>query len=115
MFDFGFWELVTILVIALIVVGPERLPRLAQTAGFWIGKARRFVADIRAEIHEQVAADELKKALEEQDAMEEVYEILEETRQIGHELKTQYDRDEPGAGPDEADDKSQDDVAEGRR
>lgn len=87
MFDFGFWEIIMIMLVALIVVGPERLPGLARTVGFWVGKAKRMVADVKVEIHEQIAAEELKKALDEQDLMEDVYEVIEETRKTGEELK----------------------------
>lgn len=87
MFDFGFWEIIMVMLVALIVVGPERLPGLARTVGFWVGKAKRMVADVKTEIHEQMAAEELKKALDEQDLMEDVYEVIEETRKTGEELK----------------------------
>ncbi|NOR39707.1 MAG: twin-arginine translocase subunit TatB, partial [Gammaproteobacteria bacterium] len=42
MFDIGFWEIIFILVISLLVVGPERMPRIARTAGLWVGKMRGF-------------------------------------------------------------------------
>jgi len=87
MFDFGFWEMFMVVLIALIVVGPERLPGLARTAGFWVGKAKRMISDVKAEIHEELAAEELKKALDEQDLMEDVYEMIEETKQVGQEIK----------------------------
>jgi sec-independent protein translocase protein TatB len=87
MFDFGFWEILMIVLVALIVVGPERLPGLARTVGFWVGKAKRMVADVKTEIHEQVAAEELKKALDEQDLMEDVYEMIEETKKTGQEIR----------------------------
>ena len=47
MFDMGFWEVVLIFVILLIVVGPERLPKLARTVGLWVGKARTMVSSVR--------------------------------------------------------------------
>jgi len=81
MFDIGFWELAVIGVVALLVVGPERLPGLARTTGLWVGRARRFVSGVKADIDREIAADELKKALAEQDASESVYDIIEETKQ----------------------------------
>ena len=61
MFEVGFWELPLIGVVAMIVVGPERLPGLARTAGLWLGKARRMLADVKAEVLrytlEQIAKD----------------------------------------------------------
>ncbi|MYH91702.1 MAG: twin-arginine translocase subunit TatB, partial [Gammaproteobacteria bacterium] len=59
MFDVGFWELTIIGVVALIIVGPERLPGLARTAGLWIGKARRMVTDVKRDIDRELKASEL--------------------------------------------------------
>jgi sec-independent protein translocase protein TatB len=87
MFDFGFWEIILILMVALVVVGPERLPGLARTAGLWIGKAKRMVSDVKAEIDQELAADELKKALNKQEALNDVYEIIEETRKVSSDIK----------------------------
>ena len=59
MFDVGFWELAIIAVIALLVIGPERLPKAARTAGLWVGRARRMVADVKADIDREVRQSEL--------------------------------------------------------
>lgn len=61
MFDFGFSELMIIAVVALIVVGPERLPKLARAAGHFIGRAQRYVNTIKADIQREVDLEELKK------------------------------------------------------
>lgn len=66
MFDIGFLELVVIGVVALVVVGPERLPRLARTAGLWLGRARRTLATVKAEIDSELKAEELKEILAKQ-------------------------------------------------
>lgn len=92
MFDFGFWEIILILMVALIVVGPERLPGLARTAGLWVGKAKRFVTEVKAEIDQELAADELKKALNKQEAMSDVYEIIEETRKVTSDIKQEINK-----------------------
>lgn len=92
MFDFGFWEIILILMVALVVVGPERLPGLARTAGLWIGKAKRMVSDVKAEIDQELAADELKKALNKQEAMSDVYEIIEETRKVSSDIKRELNK-----------------------
>ncbi len=55
MFDIGFWELIFILVIALLVVGPERLPKVARTAGLWLGKVRGFIVTVKADIDQELA------------------------------------------------------------
>jgi len=81
MFDIGFWELTVIGVVALLVIGPERLPRVARTAGLWVGRARRFVSSVKADIDRELAADELKKTLARHAESESLYEIIEDTKQ----------------------------------
>lgn len=83
MFDIGFSEIVLVMVIALIVVGPERLPRLARSAGLWIGKIRGFVASVKAEIDHELAAEELRKTLARQAKVPELEEIIEEVGGAG--------------------------------
>jgi len=61
MFDFGFSELVVIAVIGLIVLGPERLPRVARQAGQWLGKLQRYVSDVKSDINRQMELEELRK------------------------------------------------------
>lgn len=80
MFDIGFWELTLVAVVALVVVGPERLPRLARTAGLWIGKGRRVLASVKGEIDRELKAEELKRIMAQQVQTPEVYEFLEETK-----------------------------------
>jgi sec-independent protein translocase protein TatB len=60
MFDIGFTELMVIGVVALIVIGPERLPRVARTAGALLGRLQRYVADVKADINREVELDELR-------------------------------------------------------
>ena len=66
MFDVGFLELMLIGVVGLLVLGPERLPKAARTAGLWIGKAKRTVANMQREINAQLEAEELRQKLSEQ-------------------------------------------------
>lgn len=69
MFNLGFWELALIGVIALLVVGPDKLPRLAHSAGLWLGKARAMANSLRAEIEREVNLEEARKFEREQRAM----------------------------------------------
>ena len=78
MFDIGFWELTVVGVVALLVIGPERLPRVARTAGMWVGRGRRFVSSVKADIDRELAAEELKKTLAKQAESESLYDIIEE-------------------------------------
>jgi sec-independent protein translocase protein TatB len=61
MIDFGFDKLALIGAVALIVLGPERLPKVARTLGHLFGKAQRYVADVKAEVNRSIELDELKK------------------------------------------------------
>lgn len=79
MFDIGFWELALIAVVALLVVGPERLPGLARTVGLWVGRIRRYVATVRDDIEREIQADELKKMLEKSDNLNPLQDVLDET------------------------------------
>jgi sec-independent protein translocase protein TatB len=93
MFDVGFFELMLIGIVLLLVVGPERLPKVARTAGLWLGKARSMVASVKADIDRELAADELKKALQKQAQLPGLHDILEETREAVDEIeqvKTDY-------------------------
>ena len=61
MFDVGFSELMVIAVVALIVIGPERLPRVARTMGHLFGRLQRYVNDVKADITREMELEELKK------------------------------------------------------
>jgi sec-independent protein translocase protein TatB len=61
MFDIGFSELLIIAVVALLVVGPERLPKLARTAGHMLGKLQRYVNQVKTDIKHEMAMEELEK------------------------------------------------------
>ena len=61
MFDIGFSELLVIGLVALIVIGPERLPRVARTLGHLAGRLQRYVADVKADINREVELEELRK------------------------------------------------------
>jgi sec-independent protein translocase protein TatB len=87
-FDVGFWELAVIAVIALMVLGPERLPRAARTAGLWISKARRTVTTMKAEIERELDAEEMKKVVG-QDTVETLQEFKQEVKE-----ETTLDKDD---------------------
>jgi len=59
MFDIGFSELVVIGLIALIVLGPKRLPEVARTAGKWMGQLRRFIADVKLDLDREMHTEDL--------------------------------------------------------
>ena len=61
MFDIGFTELLVIAIVALIVIGPERLPKFARTLGHLFGRMQRYVNDVKADISREMELEELKK------------------------------------------------------
>ena len=67
MFDLGMWEVILILVIALVVIGPERLPEVARVAGHWIGRARRYIEGVKGEVEKEFDTAELKRLLHNQE------------------------------------------------
>lgn len=92
MFDIGFWEILLIAVVALIVVGPERLPRLIRVTGLWIGRAQASLQSIRSEISKELRAQELKDALKKPDNMPD---LNEEIRVDGNKTNTNKKADKP--------------------
>lgn len=91
MFDVGFWELTIIGVVALVIVGPERLPGLARTAGLWVGKARRMVSDVKRDIDRELKASE----------MSELSTIKKDIDQAGDEMRKAAESVKDSSGIDE--------------
>lgn len=79
MFDVGFWELALIGLVMLVVVGPERLPKLARTAGLWLGRGRRMLSSVKAEIDREIKAEELKEILNKQAQSNPLETILDDS------------------------------------
>jgi len=89
MFDIGFSELMVIALVALIVIGPERLPRVARTLGALLGRAQRYVNDVKADIQREVDLDELKSIRSTfQDAAKSVQQSV---NQVGEDLQAAGD------------------------
>ena len=82
MIDFGFDKIALIGAVALIVIGPERLPRVARTVGHLLGKAQRYVADVKAEVNRSIELDELKKM---KSTFEDAARDVEQT--VGNEIR----------------------------
>ena len=81
MFDIGFWELLLIGIVTLVVVGPHRLPEVARTAGVYVAKLRRFVAGVKSDINAELETGELKKILGDQrDQIRELKDMVDTTR-----------------------------------
>jgi sec-independent protein translocase protein TatB len=86
MFDVGFSEMVVIAVVALIVIGPERLPKVARTLGHLFGRMQRYVNDVKSDISREMELDELRKLQKEvQGAAREFKTSVESAAQNVHE------------------------------
>ena len=101
MFDVGFSELIVIGIVALVVIGPERLPRVARTAGILVGRLQRYVAQVKSDIHREIEASELSKVKSEFESAARSFETdvqgkaLEVEREI-REAQGQVERDLAG-------------------
>lgn len=76
MFDIGFSELMVIAVVALVVIGPERLPKVARTLGHLFGRMQRYVNDVKADINREMALDDLRKL---QASMQDTMQSVEQS------------------------------------
>jgi len=107
MFDIGFFELTIIGVVALLVLGPERLPRAARTAGMWVGRAKRMVTQVKRDIDDEMRQEELAELREARDNLSKTRESMNSFQQ---ELNQQVDTDDEGkkksASPDKSESKS---------
>lgn len=100
MFDIGFTEIFVIGVVALIVIGPERLPRVAKTVGLLFGRMQRYVSEVKADINREIELDELRKLQStmqdaarsiEQSVTSQVSFIESEVKQAGAEVQKQVE------------------------
>ena len=98
MFDISFWELALIGVVALIVVGPERMPGLVRTAGLWLGKARRILTEVKAEVDRELRLDELKQSLRQQGNLSVTKEIAGQIKSLHDDIQVEFD-DHDDRGP----------------
>jgi len=86
MFDIGFSEIVVIGVVALVVIGPERLPKTARTLGHLFGRLQRYVSDVKADISREMELDELRKLQREMQGAAREFEQTVTT--AAHDMKT---------------------------
>jgi sec-independent protein translocase protein TatB len=107
MFDVGFSEIVVIAVVALVVIGPERLPKAARTMGLLFGRLQRYVGEVKADISREMELDELRKLQKQvQGAAQELKTSVEAAAQNVHEgvrsVEAQLNANATDAAPAEA-------------
>ncbi|MBE9563094.1 MAG: twin-arginine translocase subunit TatB [Proteobacteria bacterium] len=76
MFDIGFWEICLIGVIALLVIGPEKLPRAARTTGLWVGRMRSFITTMKQDVDRELKLQEMQEAIKHSE--QHVHQIVED-------------------------------------
>lgn len=82
MFDIGFSELIVIGIVALLVIGPERLPKVARTVGLLLGRAQRYVSDVKSDINREMQLDELKRLQS---------QVVESAREMESSVRQEFD------------------------
>jgi sec-independent protein translocase protein TatB len=81
MFDFSFAEMLIVGIVALLVIGPERLPVVARKAGTYVVRMRRFVSNVRTDVEREFRTDELQRMLkQQQDELQSLKDVVNETR-----------------------------------
>jgi len=94
MFDIGFWELSLIGIVGLLVIGPERMPAVARTVGKWVGRANRFVTNIKEDINKELKDEDLKKILADQQKLADDFKAASSSMKSSIESGTESLREE---------------------
>ena len=102
MFDVGFSELLLVALVALVVLGPERLPRAARFVGLWVRRARAQWHSVKAELERDLAAEELQRSL--RDGRDALRDARDELRDVGGQARDGLTPPAPPA-PDRTDDR----------
>lgn len=95
MFDVGFSELVLIAVVAMIVIGPERLPKVARTAGALLGRMQRYVANVKSEVEREMQFEDLKKLQQEIQAQSKQVENSILSPNLATQAQTEFQSEDP--------------------
>jgi len=82
MFEIGFSELLMLGLISLLVIGPERLPKVARIAGYWVGKLQRTAAHLKAEIHHELQVEEMRQLMQDQSPLNSYQDVIDEMEEV---------------------------------
>ena len=94
MFDLGMWELMLVGLVALLVLGPEKLPKAARMAGYWVRRARQSWYAVRSEIERELAADEFKRSI--RDSRQALDDSVKAVRDSGEHIERSITGHVPG-------------------
>ena len=98
MFDIGFFELLIIGVVGLVVIGPEKLPETLRTLALWWGRIKRGIASTRTELEQHIGADEIRRQLHNEDIMRQLRDTQQEVKstfQLGSSDPTGASKEDP--------------------
>lgn len=98
MFDIGFPEFFLAAVIALLVLGPERLPAALRTLGLWVGRLRRSYYNVKTEIEREIGMDEVRRQLHNEQVMADVRRAEREVQGLGEDIGSQLLDESPSSG-----------------
>lgn len=115
MFDIGFFELLLIAVVGMLVIGPEQLPSTLRTAGLWWGRAKRAMQATRSEFEQQIGADDLRRQLHNEEVMRRLKQseqsvqdsLNTHTQDIEHAIEGSVPKQEAAPDKEKAGDHSQ--------
>ena len=104
MFDLGFPEFFIAALVALVVLGPQRLPGALRTLGLWLGRFRRAYYNVKTEVEREIGMDEVRRQLHNEQVMADVKRVEQEVRAMGRELEDDASApgpalEAPSAGP----------------
>ena len=104
MFDIGFWEIMLISILAMVVIGPERLPGVARTVGHWFGKTRRFIEGVKGDVESEFDTTELKRLLHNQEV--QLKELQSKVNDEAGDIRSgfSYNMDDDNSSQDDDDD-----------
>lgn len=88
MFEVGFSEVVLLIIVGLVVIGPEKLPTAIRTIGLWVGRFKRSYRDIRADIERELGADDIRRELHNEEVLRNLQSSQQELNNITHDISS---------------------------
>lgn len=96
MFDISFIELLVVFVVALLVLGPEKLPDAVRTGALWLGRAKRSFGKVKAEIEQQLNADDIRRQLHNESILADIEKARKSADQLVKDTRKEFDKTQDG-------------------
>lgn len=94
MFDVGFLELIVVMVIGLLVIGPEKLPEAVRACALWIGRIKRVLRDARSEFEQQIGADEIRREIHNEQVLKSLQKLKQQREELERQIRQAATTDE---------------------